>query len=143
MRITVEFDNDGCRSSLQAKYLVSVKFIGASGRYDSTGYTYFSDDATIQEGDLVVVNAAGQIKLAKVANIKEFSGQASLANKWIIQKVDMAAEEARLTKIRRFNELQNQLTQETAKTRREIEMQDLIKANPRIADLLAQMRELG
>lgn len=66
---------------------VSVSF----NQSDAQSYTYFSLVEGVEEGDLVVVNAAKQAKVARVTAVHEFEELELSENidyKWIIQKVD-------------------------------------------------------
>ena len=69
------------------KFVVLVCFENY-GDYNGMAYSYFTD-LELKEGDFVVVDGAGSLKLVKVIKTSKIPKERKeLATKWVIQKID-------------------------------------------------------
>ena len=89
--------------------VVSVQFPGErTSDYNSKEYSYLTDQPTLEEGDLVVVDTQYGYKVAKVSCL---FGNEAAANKWIVCKIDIKAFEGRLKELKHKQFILKQIKQ--------------------------------
>jgi ADP-ribose pyrophosphatase YjhB (NUDIX family) len=118
--------------------IVSVSFYG-----DARTYDYFTQDMALREGDKVVVDGAGKIQVAEVREVYEFNGKDSKARKWVIQKVDFAAYEERLDKMKQALEIKKALDAAVERDRAMITYEKIAEGNAEVRELLDKFKALG
>lgn len=77
-------------------HVVVAKF---DGNYRS--YNFLCDMGDITIGDKVVVDTQHGIQIATVAGFKELKESEVNATKWVVQRIDVTAHEARLERIKK------------------------------------------
>ena len=128
------------------KNVVSVRFQSESyehGRqeflFKSRLYDYLNFDESIEIGDLVAVATSIGYKIAKVADIKEFSEN---ANSPIIQKIDIDSYLERSKAIKEKRQLERKIEAEIA-SKNKLEMYKSYAADdPDLASLIEQYENL-
>ena len=120
---------------------VRVIFIGNGVDYARTQktYVYLTDDATIKEDDIVVVDSHGYC-LCKVMEVLEY--ETNKASKWIVQKIDSVAYKARQEKMAEMLRIEKALEAEVERARKMIDYKKLAAEHTEIAELLAKLEEI-
>ena len=126
--------------------VVSVRFQSESwenGRQEflfrSRLYDYINFDETIEVGDLVAVATSIGYKIAKVAEIKEYSDNASSP---IIQKIDMEEHLKRSKAIKEKRQLQRKIEAEIARKNKLETYKSYAADDPDLASLIEQYENL-
>lgn len=129
------------------KNVVSVRFQSESwehGRqeflFKSRLYDYLNFDETIEVGDLVAVATSIGYKIAKVADIKEFSEN---ANSPIIQKIDIDSYLERSNAIRRERQLKREIESKIERKKQLETYKEYAANDPDLASLIEQYENLG
>lgn len=106
-------------------------------------YKYITDDITITKGDIVIVDSPDtRYTCVAVVDIHHYEVPASGKPKWVVAKLDISAHEARMEKLRKTEELQNRLQKAAEEHRKRINFEEMAKANPEIATLLAELKDI-
>lgn len=129
------------------KNVVSVRFQSESwehGRleflFKSRLYDYLNFDESIEIGDLVAVATSIGYKIAKVADIKEFSEN---ANSPIIQKIDIDSYLERSNAIRRERQLKREIESKIERKKQLETYKEYAVNDPDLASLIEQYEKLG
>lgn len=129
------------------KNVVSVRFQSETwenGRqeflFKSRLYDYFNFDESIEIGDLVAVATSIGYKIAKVADIKEFSEN---ANSPIIQKIDIDSYLERSNAIRRERQLKREIESKIERKKQLEAYKEYAVNDPDLASLIEQYENLG
>lgn len=129
------------------KNVVSVRFQSETwenGRqeflFKSRLYDYFNFDESIEIGDLVAVATSIGYKIAKVADIKEFSEN---ANSPIIQKIDIDSYLERSNAIRRERQLKREIESKIERKKQLETYKEYAVNDPDLASLIEQYENLG
>lgn len=129
------------------KNVVSVRFQSESqehGRqeflFKSRLYDYLNFDETIEVGDLVAVATSIGYKIAKVADIKEFSEN---ANSPIIQKIDIDSYLERSNAIRRERQLKREIESKIERKKQLETYKEHAADDPDLASLIEQYENLS
>lgn len=110
-------------------------------------YNFLTNIEDLQAGDIVVVDTVNGFVLAEVVEyaeeLKEFGETfGNKRPKWVIQKVDVAAHEARLEKEKRLKDVKKLMEVERKKAEEKQIYRILAKENPEMAKLLEEMEAL-
>lgn len=103
-------------------------------------YDYFNFDESIEIGDLVAVATSIGYKIAKVADIKEFSEN---ANSPIIQKIDIDSYLERSNAIRRERQLKREIESKIERKKQLETYKEYAVNDPDLASLIEQYENLG
>lgn len=129
------------------KNVVSVRFQSETwenGRreflFKSRLYDYLNFDESIEIGDLVAVATSIGYKIAKVADIKEFSEN---ANSPIIQKIDIDSYLERSNAIRRERQLKREIESKIERKKQLETYKEYAANDPDLASLIEQYENLG
>lgn len=119
-------------------YVVGVRYLEG---YSSQAYSYLSDIADIEQGDIVVVDAAGVLKVAKVVSIggNGYHGQM----KWVISKVDMTAHRERSEARKRKQELGKKLLELKKKMDNATMYEKYAEESPEFAAVLEEWKSIN
>jgi dolichyl-phosphate-mannose--protein O-mannosyl transferase len=118
------------------------KKVGVQFKGSSTEYTFFTDLEDLKVDDYVVCDTRIGVSLGQVANLYVSEEQASKANKWIIQKVDMTAHEARMEKMKKAESIKRKMMNRKKKLEEEAIYQMMAKEDTEMAALLKEYKEL-
>lgn len=106
-------------------------------------YAYLTDDITIKEGDMVIVETQDTgLTCVRVVDVHHYQ-KAPSATKWVIQKVDMTAHEARQEKIKKAAEITSRLDKALAEKRKMLDYEKIAEGSPEIKALLEELKNLG
>lgn len=129
------------------KNVVSVRFQSETwenGRqeflFKSRLYDYLNFDETIEVGDLVAVATSIGYKIAKVAEIKEYSDN---ANSPIIQKIDIDSYLERSNAIRRERQLKRKIESKIERKKQLEAYKEYAANDPDLVLLNEQYESLG
>lgn len=121
----------------------------------SKGYAYFTDDATIEVGDKVLVVAPngqngnpvhdgkgailGYLTLVTVTGVDETVEAVEKVREWIVGKVDLAAYIAKREREQKRSVLEAKIKRAAQEARSRIDVAALAKDNPDLQALIAQL----
>lgn len=106
-------------------------------------YAYFTDDDSIETGDLVVADARGEFKLVEVTQTVGLTQlDIQKATKWIVTKVDTKAHEERVRKENLVQEIRNKLVERQKEVSEYVIFQQMAKTDPGMRNLLDQLRQV-
>jgi hypothetical protein len=115
-------------------YIAVVSYLNTNGRE----YDFFCN-IPLQDQDIVVVDGANGLGLAKVVGIKT---QSKMAKSWIVQKVDLTEHYARIQAETRRKELEKQMEERLRKVNKLEQYRKLAENDPEMAAMLEEMEGL-
>ena len=121
--------------------LVDVNDVNDVTAYEST-FSYFAGPE-VKEGDLVVIDLNNVYGVGRVAQTRGLSdNQLRKAEKWIIQKIDRVAYNARMKKEKLVQEIKNKLDAKAKQAERRSIWKQLAEADPEMNALLSELNEV-
>lgn len=120
---------------MSRRYVVSVSYISS---YNGRTYDFWTD-IPLTHGDTVVVDAATGLGLAEVMDIKDHSRK---ANKWVVQKVDLDAYDAKMEREKRMEELLQEMESITTMGRKLALFEEMAKTDIVLDGLLKEYQGL-
>lgn len=165
--VLVSFDTSSAMSDLQRSLAyrspadLSHAELQAIQQYASPAgrdYAYFTDDALVQVGDLVVVaapNGTGpavklpgetssrRLTFARVSSVKPSYREGSKASQWIVGRVDTRKWLERVELAQRRELLEKKIEKTAEALRKRVEMQTLAAQHPELAELMKELDELN
>ena len=125
------------------KKVIGVRF-SEDGMLSEKMYSYFTDIEDLKPGDWVIVKTrANEFNTAMVVESEGLSrADIAKANKWIVQKINTLAYEARAEKEKVISEIRNQLRSRKEEAEEYLIYEQLAKVDPGIATLLARLHEI-
>jgi sulfate adenylyltransferase subunit 1 (EFTu-like GTPase family) len=115
---------------------VGVQFKGHPTEY------IFSTDIELKVGDMVVCDTRYGLSIGEVINLEVSEEQALKSCKWIVQRIDMAAHEARLEKVKRVGDIKRKMNNRKKKLEEEAIYAWMAKEDKEMAALWAEYKEL-
>ena len=131
-------------TAIPLRHVVQVTFNDT--RMDQSSYkkpySYFTD-LDLQEGDICVVEVSREYKLVTVQQVQGISSSAlAKASKWIVQKVDSAAYDAKMAQEVLIMEIRNKLRQRRDELTELMIYKQLAGSDPEINALMEQLAEM-
>jgi hypothetical protein len=130
------------------KKVAVIKFINPliQGSYiNPKNYNFLTDIEDLQPGDIVVVDTVNGLQVAEFVKYNELGlGETGVKTptKWVVQKIDLSAHEARIEAAERAAKLKVMMEERRKKTQ-ELEIYEILaKADPEMAKLLEEFKKL-
>jgi hypothetical protein len=115
--------------------VASVKYLDNNSYGQS--YDFFTDIEDLKIGDTVVVDSKYGLGLAKVELVMQ-QPQCTKDNKWVVQKVDLTAHEARLVKAQKLADIKRKMESRRKKLEEKAIYKMMAETDPEMAALLAE-----
>lgn len=118
-------------------FIVAVDFNSA---FSNKLYHFKCDIEGIDVGDKVVVDTANGLAVAEVAKV--ITEGSNKATKWVVDKIDMSAHEARLEKQKKLEELKEKMEQRRKEIQEFEIYRILAKEDEEMAELVKNLDDL-
>lgn len=106
-------------------------------------YCYLTDDMSIKEGDIVVVDAPSTgYTCVKVVGVHPYI-EKPRATKWVVGKVDVEGFEAGQKRRARIQQLMNQLDTAVEDYKRRIKYEEIAERDPTVKELLEELNKFA
>lgn len=120
--------------SILSSRIVSVRYADTNREY-----AYFTDDASIVEGDkVVVVSPHNGPQIVTVSSVKETVGAIEKVREWIVCKIDLAAYNARKEREEKREILRAKIERAKKEALAAIDIADLATRSPELAKLIEE-----
>lgn len=120
--------------------MTNIVLITFKGNTSYIHYEFKNDIVGLEEGDKVVVDTVHGLTVGTVQGFKDPAK--SKATKWVVQKIDTTAHEARLEKERKLSDIKAKLEERRKKLEKFEVYQLLAKSDPTMEALLNEFKAL-